>query len=512
MATILSEKKSSYGSPYAFYTVAVTQSSRTPTSVKIKVTCTAHLQYTSSYILTGNGYGLVAGIYVGGSWHNFTLKKTTESWRGNGKHSVSATLTISAKAAEGSLAGIKFRVNRSSGSNTACKLNATKCANISITNVSSSYNSIKISGAALSQAKVKASLSGLPITTGYETTINWYVGKTLVSTKKRSGTAKTTTAEYTHAGCLPNTIYELKAIMKYGNTSIATKNVNIATPQETGKLTLTPKSTYVSLKVSEMFNGPTYTRSIKIFYKKSSASEYLEYATLKSQESSVSTNITKLLSNQKYDFKAEVRNGKNILKTLTGTVTTTRDTSLIPTAEISNIVQKLGTRECTVAWFTDKTVAGTKYNIQAKDNGAWVTLMTLSSVASPVTVISPSGNTDVAFRITSSNSDVASGVTNVSDEYIFYVRDDFVWDVPKTAGTPMVITANEWNRLREYVYAKNANANISIVRQGDQITAAAYNQMKNDIAVFASINITDKRTGDQITAADIDALRIAVNE
>ena len=52
---------------------------------------------------------------------------------------------------------------------------------------------------------------------------------------------------------------------------------------------------------------------------------------------------------------------------------------------------------------------------------------------------------------------------------------------------------------------------IPTVSQGDDITAAVYNTMKNAISLVNPIDIADKRRGDAITADDIDALRIAIN-
>lgn len=511
MAKLFTDKKSTYGGPYAYYTVSVSQVSRTPASVKVKVTVTSHLQYYNSYLLTGKGYGLVAGIYLGGEWLTFTIKSESTAWRGTKKHTTSKTFSISAKASASSLSKIKFRVNRTSGGDSACKLNAVGCKSVSITDVSDKFSKVKINGSAVNQTKIRAALSGLPANTGYATEIVWYRGSKLSLTQKRSATTKETVADYEFKKCLPNTTYALKAIVKYNDTKLVTKAVNIVTPQETGKMTLSPKATYVTLSVSEMFNEPNYKRNVVIYYKKSSDKSYVKYATISEQGKSVKKNITKLLSNQKYDFKAEIRNDDTVLRTLTGSVNTLKDTSLIPTADIVSISQRLGTRLCTVSWITDKAVAGTTYEIQAYSSGAWTTLATLGSVSSPTVVISPDGNVDVRFRIISKNNAVADGVTNVSDEYTIYVRDDFVWDTPKTAGSAMVITANEWNRLREYVYAKNRNAVIPIVRAGEAITAESYNVMKNAISAVSVISIADKRTGDAITAADIDALRIAVN-
>ena len=95
-------------------------------------------------------------------------------------------------------------------------------------------------------------------------------------------------------------------------------------------------------------------------------------------------------------------------------------------------------------------------------------------------------------------------------------RDDFVWDSDKVAGSAVVITANEWNRLRDYALAKAAAVGLSLnvpkVAAEDRITARAYNSMKAAISAVNPVGIADKSEGDVIYAADIDALRIAVNK
>ena len=79
----------------------------------------------------------------------------------------------------------------------------------------------------------------------------------------------------------------------------------------------------------------------------------------------------------------------------------------------------------------------------------------------------------------------------------------------------MIITANEWNRLREYAVARNKDLGIivDIARVGpdDEISASTYNIMKNAISNVTVIDIADKKRGDVIAAADIDALRVAIN-
>lgn len=130
MATILSGRKSDYGSPYAYYTVDVSVSSRAPDSVYVSITATGRLEYSSSWL--GTGYGLTAGIYIGGSWHTWTLKSSGSSWSGTGSHTASTGFYVSVGASDTViLSGIKFRVINS-GDNSA-QLNETtlqQCSDI----------------------------------------------------------------------------------------------------------------------------------------------------------------------------------------------------------------------------------------------------------------------------------------------------------------------------------------------------------------------------------------------
>ena len=136
-------------------------------------------------------------------------------------------------------------------------------------------------------------------------------------------------------------------------------------------------------------------------------------------------------------------------------------------------------------------------------------------MTSPVVVVSPEGNETMEFRIVATNFELVDEIPNVSERFTLYVRDDFVWDTDKVKGAPFVITAAEWNRLREYAVAKNADKGITVsiptARAGEAITAQAYNAMKNAVNNICDTGIADKRRGDVIKASDIDALRIAVN-
>jgi len=126
MATILSNKKSTYGSPYAFYTVDLTISERKETTAKVTFKVTAHLQYSESK----TQYGMTCGLYIGGSWHDVTLVPKGTWWSGTGNKTASSTFTISGlTASQTSITGIQFRATSSDRSGT---LTATGCSSVSI--------------------------------------------------------------------------------------------------------------------------------------------------------------------------------------------------------------------------------------------------------------------------------------------------------------------------------------------------------------------------------------------
>ncbi len=518
MATILSKKKSSSGGPYVFYTVSTSVYGRTPTAVKLKFEVTAWLQYSSS--LLGKGMPISVSLYVGGAWRKMTLKSSGEVWTGTTKHSVtSKEITISGLSpGTTTMTGIKFKAEQTGGS--AGDLNSTSCSNIKIPSVTAEYSSVNLTGSALNQATATAKISGLPTAVGYAQTIKWMLGSSVVKTVSIAASSKATSYSHTFTGLKPSSKYNLTVQVYGGSTLLSTKTVAVTTPAETGTLVLTPKSTYITAQVGGMFSGPSYVRTIVFSYKRSTETTYKTFETIATgsgQSASVAMNITGLVSNVKYDIEVQIKNGATVLKTLKATATTLKDTSLVPVPEIAGVEQRLGTRECTVGWFVNKNIAKTTYTVQVKTAAAssWANIKTLSSVSSPVTVTAPAGNADVSFRIAAANVSVASSVTNYSEIFTVYVRDDFEWDIEKAEGAKMVITANEWNRLGDYAMTKCAQKGITVdipkVSAGEKITAETYNVMKNAITKLSVIPVGDKVCGDPIVAEDIDALRIAVN-
>ena len=137
MATILSETKSTGGSPYAYYTVNATASDRTTTTVKVKVDITGRLSSSSAVLGTGSTMGLIGYITLHNTEHSITLKTTSEKWSGTTKHTKSATFTIeNLEGSQSQLTNIKFRVSRTgSAANDYTKgaaMSSKNCSNLQI--------------------------------------------------------------------------------------------------------------------------------------------------------------------------------------------------------------------------------------------------------------------------------------------------------------------------------------------------------------------------------------------
>lgn len=133
--TLLSNKQTSQGAPRFYYTVKAKTTNRTASSVKVTVSITTSLKYSSSYF--GRPFGLKGSVYMGGSWHSVTIKKSTSYWKGKSAHVVNISFTVSGLSKETTLlTGIKFKVERTdntSGYDTVTgELSSTTCNNLKI--------------------------------------------------------------------------------------------------------------------------------------------------------------------------------------------------------------------------------------------------------------------------------------------------------------------------------------------------------------------------------------------
>jgi predicted phage tail component-like protein len=115
--------------PYFNYKVTAKTSGRTANSVKVQIAITASLGSDASYF----GYSLGAAVYIGGAWHNVTMKENGSMWRGKTGHTKNITVTVTGLlVTTTTLSGIKFKAYRNDNSGTAGILNETACNNLPI--------------------------------------------------------------------------------------------------------------------------------------------------------------------------------------------------------------------------------------------------------------------------------------------------------------------------------------------------------------------------------------------
>ena len=126
MATVLSAKQSTTGSPYAFYTLVVTASNRTATTVRVNYEITSWLQYAES----SNGITLNAYITAGGTKSSAIKLKGTEYWTGTTKHTKTGYFTVKDLSATTDSISIYFEVDSVEQERSA--LEKTKCKSLTI--------------------------------------------------------------------------------------------------------------------------------------------------------------------------------------------------------------------------------------------------------------------------------------------------------------------------------------------------------------------------------------------
>ena len=135
MATILNNKKSSGGSPYAYYTVTANASNRTISGVTVSGTVTSKLASSSSSLGTGATMGLNAYITLNGvEYGPIELKSTSTSWSGTTKHDKNYSYTIPINDVLQTSIPVKFRVSRTGSAEgnytKGAALSSTSCSNV----------------------------------------------------------------------------------------------------------------------------------------------------------------------------------------------------------------------------------------------------------------------------------------------------------------------------------------------------------------------------------------------
>lgn len=496
------------GSKYDFWvSTTVTEDNE---NLRYKVTSTAKLRVNVYKFQTSNGGSIVvdngnsakkavSSSAYGDSKTEKTYNMATVTTYYNYSYS-DRTINISAKSS----------VDISSGGYGPgkCSWSGTKTLKAKLS------SSGRLSVGSKDQTYADVTMSGLP-SASYRRIMKWYQNGTKVETHDISKSTNSKSRRF--GGLLPNTAYTFGCEVWASDANDADPRMvystaSTTTPVESGTLRISPGTTYISGTVSDMYNYPTYSRTIRIYY--SIGNGWQGYTSFTCNASSGNFNITGLVSNRNYSVRVDICNGSTVYKTLTASTTTVADASLIPIGIINGVTQKLGTRELTIAWTSSKNVSGTTYVLEYNNNGVWTALKTVTSIQSPFVVNSPIGNQNIQLRIKSTNTSVLNS-SQVSAVETFFVRDDFFWDVPKEVGRVIEVTAREWNRLGDYVMAKSAQKGMVVdipqVRSGEPLTSVIYNKMKNHINDLTPIDIADKKPGEAMSITDLNKLKEAIN-
>lgn len=139
MATVISNKQSTSGSPYAMYTLDMSYSSRTASSVYVSFTLTWNLKESSSF--WGTGYTKTAHIYCGNNSQSVVIKTSSATYSGNSKHTATGGFTVSGLSTTTSALATALQVTSSSSSYNGGNLTKTAGSNLGITtyNAASTY-------------------------------------------------------------------------------------------------------------------------------------------------------------------------------------------------------------------------------------------------------------------------------------------------------------------------------------------------------------------------------------
>ena len=145
--TILNEKQSTVGGPYAFYTVEVISSERTANSVNLVIIVKSHLQNSLSYL--GTGVTITGYLTINNISYSIPLKASSVKWSGTTVYTANKNITVNGLSASAtSITGVTFSVvnsydNSSSLSNTSCS-NITIPVGNSVSGFSLSHNPARL--------------------------------------------------------------------------------------------------------------------------------------------------------------------------------------------------------------------------------------------------------------------------------------------------------------------------------------------------------------------------------
>lgn len=386
-----------------------------------------------------------------------------------------------------------------------------------------------MTGTAESEAAVNLALAGLPSNVGYARTIKWYYKRTIDSVwalysedseaTTISATSTATTVSKRIGKLLPSTAYSFQAKIYDGTTLLSTISGSATTMAMMGSAFCKYGVNTAVVTATGLNPSVGYDRIAKGYYKKSADSEYTYFTekTIVSGDSVVLLTFSGLMSATAYDFKIEYYRGTVLLGSKTVlNITTLEPTSTIPEATLVKAVNIPLTTTIRVYWYCHDCPTGSSFKVCHQPSGGSIV------IGNEITTPPASGYTDIDVGAIAQNTEYAVSVrsyktgaagyksTEIVDVTVFITFD---WDEPKVQGGAFNLTADEWNRMLEFIQFKFPG----------QITKAIYawlwaaegrgvdNERFNIIQNAAGITDNDKDDGDAIEAADLNAIKAAIN-
>lgn len=124
-------KVSAAEKPEISYTITAKAYERFMNSVRVVVSIKAALTDRKNY--WRNAGVLIGSVYIGGAWHNVTLKSASDKWESTSAHSKSFSVRVSGLTETSSLiSGIKFKAYRNDNLGKTGVLAETACSNLPI--------------------------------------------------------------------------------------------------------------------------------------------------------------------------------------------------------------------------------------------------------------------------------------------------------------------------------------------------------------------------------------------
>lgn len=427
MATVISGQKSTYGSPYAFYTLDLSCNSRTATSAVISYTLKVNLQYSSSTL--GKGYALTAIIYAGGSNSGeITLKPSSTSWTGTSVKTFTGSFTVTGLSPSTTLISTALYSSAYYGGKyRACIRPAVSGSNLSIpeqTKYTITYNANGGSGAPPSQSyyyggnNINLSTT-IPTRSGYNF-LGWSLSSTATSPSYYAGQA------WSSSNASNYTLYAVWEVANGKSTiSLSQSNINL--------------NDNITVFINTM-NAGNYHK-IVWSYGSNSFTSHKE----------ATDNITLTLFESRFSSWFGTEKSINIKVTVTTYNSSGSSLGESVAAFNLNIPESLGKPSIPAATVTSKTLSGATIKLTKPATFKYGATFKEWQVTSNVGEISISGDTATGIIDPSLNKTAVATIYAVDSRGFLSDPVYVVWSI-RRKGACVYSNGISWNSTIPYIY------------------------------------------------------------